>query len=398
MRISNDIMSRPLPAKVKFKILFLALSPALLTALPTHDQAKNDVIYQLFTNNRDTDYSDKVTNKQYKEAFSDEFAGLNVASLDEITDPEPFMYLGLSYPDRNIPDFESGNDDLDDEMSDIRIGDVSSTTSTTSSTTTNTTTSTTTTTTQPNFIDHMFSMLNTPIFSLISTTHLSDNEIPISPDQTIKEYLFQYGCYCFPNNFESTKSRFDYNSDSLDEIDELCRNLYRAQKCLKWDFDDGEKFCDVSLDYVWYRNLTKVEEGQDTLNCGDRSILGGELVTATSTTTSTTSTEPATTTDQSKENSIIAALLSKKSTCSKENCNLEKLFINNLFRLLSEGVRKNENYHMEDQQYQNRCYKGKGQIDANNVKLNTCCGVDLYRKPFNSEKFVCEDGKEAIKK
>lgn len=68
------------------------------------------------------------------------------------------------------------------------------------------------------------------------------------------EYLFRYGCYCFPQLASVVQPSFGYAGKPVDQLDELCMKLYRAQKCLVMDREDAgdSEICDVEAPYDFY--------------------------------------------------------------------------------------------------------------------------------------------------
>ena len=74
------------------------------------------------------------------------------------------------------------------------------------------------------------------------------------------DYFMQYGCYCHQQDTKLATSKFGYHGPALDELDELCRKLYRAQKCLENEYDREFDLSDpMSLKYPWYLNSTTNE-------------------------------------------------------------------------------------------------------------------------------------------
>ena len=74
------------------------------------------------------------------------------------------------------------------------------------------------------------------------------------------DYLTQYGCYCHQQGEKMPTSKLGYHGPALDELDELCKKSFRAQKCLKNEFEKEFDTSDsTSLKYFWYLDSTTNE-------------------------------------------------------------------------------------------------------------------------------------------
>ena len=58
----------------------------------------------------------------------------------------------------------------------------------------------------------------------------------------------RYGCYCSPHEAQMADGSWVGKGDPVDQIDEACRHLLFAYKCLTNDY--GNK-CDSSKPYDW---------------------------------------------------------------------------------------------------------------------------------------------------
>lgn len=226
----------------------------------------------------------------------------------------------------------------------------------------------------PNIQENMFSMVNTALSNIIQPRRFnSETDKPLPP---IRDYLFKYGCYCFPEVFDGTGPRFSYSGDPLDQFDSLCRDLYRAQKCLRWDFEDENKNCDTGSDYDWYKNLyihqnmnnLSAKQQREQVICGSRNPKDNVH------------------NDHEHENARPV-----QNACKIDNCELEIEFIKNIVQLIDDGIEKNDRYHMFDKDYKNNCYHRGGYMDANSVSYNKCCGQGFTRRPYSELHFKCGD-------
>ena len=49
-------------------------------------------------------------------------------------------------------------------------------------------------------------------------------------------FIYRYGCYCHQAELKMPASRNGYHGPALDELDSLCRDSFRAQKCLENEY------------------------------------------------------------------------------------------------------------------------------------------------------------------
>lgn len=192
-------------------------------------------------------------------------------------------------------------------------------------------------------------------------TAIQNGEITENSAITDSNYFFQYGCYCFPENRDSAFPRNKYAGPALDELDQLCRNLFRATKCLNLEFQAngwsetyGE--CDATTEaYPFYFDSTSGDP-----ICGNPS-------------------RPQWATRE-------------KNACLLATCNLEAEFVIAVTNLIKSGFVRNQDYiSVSNSDYDSICLpeagtKPKGQFDQ-------CCGTGLDSKPFNVLTRECCDGK-----
>ena len=172
---------------------------------------------------------------------------------------------------------------------------------------------------------------------------------------TAWDYLMQYGCYCHQVGEKMPTSKLGYHGPALDELDELCRKSYRAQKCLENEFEREFDMADpISLKYPWYLNNTT--------------------------------------------NEIICNLekfpnwANKKSNQFRlKNCEIEKEFVLEVIDLIeNKGYERNMDFHnLGTNRYRKVC-KYDTPLNPRNLYDNKeCCGVGLTRKPYDSVLAQC---------
>ena len=182
------------------------------------------------------------------------------------------------------------------------------------------------------------------------------------------DYLMQYGCYCHQKEEKMPTSKFRYHGPALDELDELCRKSYRAQKCLENEYDREFDLSDpMSLKYPWYLD-TETNE----IVCN------------------------------SEKNPKWAK--KKSNQFRLKNCEIERQFVLEMIDLIeNQGYEKNSGFHkLGDQKYQKVCksdhryyintYESNEFIYAGNSN-DECCGVGLSRKPYDTVLAQCCDDK-----
>merc|ERR1712048_1479616 len=191
-----------------------------------------------------------------------------------------------------------------------------------------------------------------------------NNTMVTKPEAT--KFLFRYGCYCFSGEFLNVGPRNSYKGNPLDEIDQLCQKLYRAKKCLRWDYEDQSPsvFCETDLDYEWYKN-TKTKE----IKCGKR---------------------PDSANEQTYGVRPVASNTNSNSGCNLDNCELEHEFLTRLVDLvINQKVYKiKQNANLWTRRYNGRCFHMRS-LNAQASPYDQCCGEGLDRAPYNSNQFDC---------
>lgn len=178
-------------------------------------------------------------------------------------------------------------------------------------------------------------------------------------EKEVSAHFRNYGCYCYIDGKRTVGGTFAKAMAPLDELDQACKHLYRAQKCVAIDMEEGvhthKARCDVTSSYRWY-----VQDGQ--IECGDQN-------------------DPTYYTEQ---------------TCRMHVCELEKAFALKIKALYDGGWAKTtEFYRMDDATYQEKCidpHAGNGGNNGNDAEWS-CCGTGVNRKTYNSlVNTCCDDG------
>jgi len=168
-----------------------------------------------------------------------------------------------------------------------------------------------------------------------------------------KSFLRNYGCYCYPLMAQKAGPAFNYNGDPVDELDDLCKKLYRAQKCIDIDVADGvyETACDVEQGYGFFQKDGDI-------------VCGAEE-------------------NQDKD---------EKVACRINMCELEKDFASKVAALVNSGFTHTESYkNMNEAQYQATCQKTKNN-SGSETELS-CCGEGIARRTYNTITSECCDNR-----
>lgn len=168
-----------------------------------------------------------------------------------------------------------------------------------------------------------------------------------------KNFMRNYGCYCYPLASQKVGPAFNYNAEPVDEMDHLCKKLWRAQKCIEIDSTNGvyEKACDVGQAYGMHLN-----EDTNELICGTEE-------------------------NQSQQDKL---------SCRFNMCELEKDFATKVADLVKSGYERNQAYkNMNEEEYRNTCERVAGSGAETEL---ACCGTGLKRKTYNTLTSQCCDG------
>lgn len=168
-------------------------------------------------------------------------------------------------------------------------------------------------------------------------------------EQDAKDLVKNYGCYCYPQSSTQVGPAFNYHGDPLDELDSLCKKLYRAQKCIDIDSDEGNFFkpCTTDMAYAY------TDDGLGNIVC----------------------------LDEDSQNDVKAQT---RKECKKTMCELEMDFTNRVAELYESGdfVRNEDYYKMGVAAYKLNCKAVIGNGNGSSQNLS-CCGEGLSRKTYN---------------
>ena len=169
------------------------------------------------------------------------------------------------------------------------------------------------------------------------------------------EFVYKYGCYCH-SSFRMTGSANNYHGPALDELDSLCRDSHRAQRCLEDEFGGsltGENKRDRS--YPWY-----LDANTNQIVCNNQN-------------------NPAWASRDDNQMRL-------------RNCLIEKEFVESIVDLINGGTfERNENWiKMNNNKYANACpTTANGNPGGSGGKI--CCGTGLSAKPYNTATKICCD-------
>jgi len=171
-----------------------------------------------------------------------------------------------------------------------------------------------------------------------------------------RAFIKDYGCYCFPRGNRSTGSKNGYNGKAVDALDEACRQLYLASKCLSIDAEEGnmgvDDTCNADNRYRWY------VDASNKVVCGDEDKPSYQF------------TRP----------------------CNYANCELEKVFAQQVADIYADpSFSKNKAWdNLDEDEYEALCPKVKGTNPLTNL---SCCGAGFNRRTYNPiAKDCCDDG------
>jgi len=162
-------------------------------------------------------------------------------------------------------------------------------------------------------------------------------------DTESTKYLKNYGCYCHINGAKNVGALEGFGGNGLDELDEACRDLARAQKCFSVD-THYNKACTVEDSY---------KSWTDTGNtfCGDENDVNWK----------------------------------NKQDCRYDVCLGEQQFAMKVAELIILGFEKNDEFQdLSEAEYGVMCqqkYTGSSNL--------SCCGTVPNRYPFNTDVKEC---------
>jgi len=177
------------------------------------------------------------------------------------------------------------------------------------------------------------------------------------PYNLANSLIKNYGCFCYPDGQKTVGSRFNYHGAAVDEVDELCRNLFFKQKCFSIDSENGVykgANCEVDNRFRWY-----MDDATNLPVCGDRQDVN----------------------------------YYNRKPCKMNNCELEREFVIKVAELYENGYQANPAFkRMSDDEYQNFCPSAVGTPTGKSRDLQ-CCGTGTSRRTYDSViKECCVDG------
>lgn len=171
-------------------------------------------------------------------------------------------------------------------------------------------------------------------------------------DREAKNLLRNYGCFCYPQGQNFVGPTNGFNGEPVDELDRLCKQLFRAQRCLQIDSDNGEypKQCNNDMAYAFHQDA----------NTGDV-VCGEENATAKQST---------------------------RKDCKIDMCELEKDFVSKVSDLFNNGFVKNAAYeNMGQSDYEATC--ARNSAGGGTQSELACCGAGIERRTYNSVVNMC---------
>lgn len=180
-------------------------------------------------------------------------------------------------------------------------------------------------------------------------------------DDDAKALIKNYGCFCYPLGRKMVGPTLNFNGDPLDELDQLCKNMYRAQKCITIDAEDGEykRECETSQGFAWY------VDGTGAVQCGNID-------------------------DTAKDR--------ERKACKYTMCEIELDFAHKVASLFSNGYSRNDDFfRMEETKYLSTCARTDNNGSNGQQQELACCGKGLDRRIFNNlVSDCCNDVVESI--
>lgn len=209
----------------------------------------------------------------------------------------------------------------------------------------------------------MMKFLTIPLVAYLQLTYANDMGRKINQakdmlaiirgidERDAKQLMRGYGCYCYPLDGTRVGPLNGYHGEPLDELDKLCKHLYRAERCLQIDSANGEypKDCHNDMAYPFYED----SNNPGNVICGEEGIVP----------------DP------------------KRKECKIDMCELERDFVTRVNQLFNSGYTKNSMYDdMNAMDYDNVCVNNNGGGHDNEL---ACCGAGIERRTYNSLVHQC---------
>jgi len=167
-------------------------------------------------------------------------------------------------------------------------------------------------------------------------------------------FIKNHGCYCFSSDTKLAAPRNGYSGPALDELDELCLKLYRAQKCLHLEESTEEKECVLDRKYPY----EKVSNNE--VVCGKPNLTGKKLDKWTA-----------------------------KNQCAIKNCELEYEFalaVKDLIEVQKYQQTNKKISNISNGRYNSMCVQPRSSSKVDDFQ---CCGNGISRRPFDYENKKC---------
>ena len=178
-------------------------------------------------------------------------------------------------------------------------------------------------------------------------------------DAEVAIRIKNYGCFCFIDNDKTAAHKYRQHAEPLDELDTLCKKLFKSERCLQTDHNDGAytKSCDAYDGFTWHIDATSGE-----ITCGNA--------------------DPAKRLRDGDDD---------PNNCEMALCETEKAFAIEVEALLNSGTfTANPEYKsMGDLVYDGYCgaERGADKVGGDGEKdtkpIMSCCGDGLERQTFN---------------
>jgi len=169
-------------------------------------------------------------------------------------------------------------------------------------------------------------------------------------DKEAKNLLRNYGCFCYPQGQNFVGPTNGFNGEPVDELDRLCKQLFRAQRCLQIDSDNGEypKECNNDQAYAFHLSNGDVV-------CGEENASNKQTV---------------------------------RKDCKIDMCELEKDFVTKVSDLFNNGYVKNAAFeNMSQNDYEATC--ARNSAGGGTQSELACCGAGIERRTYNSVVATC---------
>lgn len=164
------------------------------------------------------------------------------------------------------------------------------------------------------------------------------------PEADAKNLLRGYGCFCYVQGSTSAGPAFKYHGEAVDPLDQLCKDLYKAEKCIGIDSLDGNyrKGCFVDQS-TKFSNIVN-PDGTVSVICND---------------------------DQNQ--------------CKEDMCNIENDFSSKVAELFNTGYQTNNSFKIawqDEAGYKSLCPAPERDDNGGMVAMS-CCGKGLDRAIYN---------------